>query len=101
MKEKEKKDDIQSRREFFKKAAKKALPIVGAIVLASVPIEKADAQWGSGCNSCSGGCMGCSGGCTGDCGSSCGRGCSGGCTGTCQNSCSGTCSNMCTSSSII
>ena len=31
-------NEIQSRREFFKKAAKGALPILGAVLLASSPI---------------------------------------------------------------
>lgn len=30
-------EELQSRREFFKKAAKSALPILGAVVLASAP----------------------------------------------------------------
>lgn len=33
MEEKNKREEIQSRREFFKKAAKAALPVVGAILL--------------------------------------------------------------------
>ena len=33
----EKNEELQSRREFFKKAAKGALPILGAVVLASAP----------------------------------------------------------------
>ena len=35
--ENKKKDELQNRREFFKKAAKGALPILGAIVMANVP----------------------------------------------------------------
>ena len=37
MKKNEKNEELQSRREFFKKAAKGALPILGAIVLANAP----------------------------------------------------------------
>lgn len=82
-------DEIQSRREFFKNAAKKALPILGVAFLGSLPLNNvmgAKLQ-PSGCEyscsgSCSGGCSGCSGSC------------SGGCSG-----CSGTCSSSCTSSS--
>lgn len=37
MVKKEKNEELQSRREFFKKAAKGALPILGAVVLASAP----------------------------------------------------------------
>ena len=48
--ENKKKDELQNRREFFKKAAKGALPILGAIVLANVPgiLKAADAH-GTGC----------------------------------------------------
>ena len=35
---KNKNEELQSRREFFKKAAKGALPILGAIILASNPV---------------------------------------------------------------
>ena len=37
MKKNEKKEELQSRREFFKKAAKGALPILGAILLSGAP----------------------------------------------------------------
>ena len=33
-----KKTDLQSRREFFKEAARKALPVLGAIALAGSPL---------------------------------------------------------------
>lgn len=35
----EKNEELQSRREFFKKAAKGALPILGAVVLASAQVS--------------------------------------------------------------
>ena len=72
-------EDLQSRREFFKNAAKAALPIVGAIVLAHVPIDAHATQ----VSSCTGTCHGmCHGGC---------KGCQYTCSGTCSNSCRGTC----------
>ena len=37
MEKNEKNEELQNRREFFKKAAKSALPILGAIVLAGSP----------------------------------------------------------------
>lgn len=37
MKKNEKNEELQSRREFFKKAAKGALPILGAILLSGAP----------------------------------------------------------------
>ena len=37
MKKNEKNEELQSRREFFKKAAKGALPILAAVALAGTP----------------------------------------------------------------
>ena len=95
MEEKKQNEEFQSRREFFKEAAKKALPIIGAIALASSPIIAQAAEnepmgcyvgceggcYGSCSGTCQGGCMGCSGTCTG--------GCNGGCMGGCYMSCKG------------
>lgn len=51
MKEKKNKEELQSRREFFKKVAKGALPILGAIVLADTPaIVRAAEKVPMGCN---------------------------------------------------
>ena len=83
MEEKNKREEIQSRREFFKKAAKAALPVVGAAILSSVPFINAEAA-PSGCG------FTCSGGCSGSCSSSCGFGCSGSCKGGCGG-CKGAC----------
>lgn len=96
MEDKKEKEELQSRREFFKKAARNALPILGAIILASNPItlnaEELDdplgCQWG-----CSSGCKGscgraCSTGCTNSCAGSCSGACKGGCSGNCKGSCS-------------
>ncbi len=85
---------IQSRRQFFKNAAKKALPVIGAITMVNMPIisnavtresySQMDCNYG-----CSGGCSGyCSGGCSGGCRGGC-SGCSGGCSGGCSSSCRG------------
>lgn len=85
MEKKNKKEEIQSRREFFKKAAKGTLPILGAVMLSALPLNRADAQWG--CSSCSGGCEGCNDSCYGSCRGGCGSGCAYGCTGTCHAVC--------------
>lgn len=92
MKEENKKEEIQSRREFFKEAAKKGLPIVAAIALAGMPtISKAEGE-PMGCdNSCTGHCYG---SCTGTCRAACKDGCINGCKG-CQWSCEGTCDKTC------
>ncbi len=109
---------IQTRREFFKKAARGMLPIFGAIVLSGTPVAsytkeshpmgcKNDACRGGcenycarGCDracedNCSGTCEGCQGNCYGDCVGNCKETCQGGC----QNSCSGSCSDSCAGSS--
>lgn len=71
-----KNEELQSRRDFFKEAAKKTLPILGAVVLANIPFAKAEAAeeqcW------CGRGCQGyCNGACTGKCAQSCSGSCSG------------------------
>lgn len=92
MEEKNKREEIQSRREFFKKAAKAALPVVGAAILSSVPFISAEAA-PSGCYN-----YGCYGGCDGTCSGGC-MGCSGKCTGGCKGICGGDCYALCRSSS--
>lgn len=79
-----KNEELQSRREFFKKAAKGALPILGAILLAGMPnVVNAAQKTPMGCNyGCNGSCEGCSGTCTNacrGCGSLCRQSCSSGC----------------------
>jgi len=73
------KEELQSRREFFKSAAKAALPVIGAVVLANLPsIANADPQYGWGCTSaCKGSCSGKCTSCTGSCYGSCMGGCKG------------------------
>lgn len=89
--------EIQSRREFFKNAARKSLPIVAAAMLANTPIITKATAIPMGCNdACYQGCSwGCTGGCKGDCEGSCYHGCRGGCKGSCENSCQNTCRNTC------
>lgn len=98
MKKNEKNEELQSRREFFKKAAKGALPILGAIVLANAPAvinaaEKAPMGYRY---SCEGDCYrACYYGCDRTCMSTCKGACQGSCQGTCRNSCMGSCSGSC------
>lgn len=90
MKKNDSKKELHSRREFFKRAAKGALPIIGAIILASAPsllnaAEKTPMDCGYSCKgSCSGGCDG-----------SCQWGCGGTCKGTCDSGCRTTCTSGC------
>lgn len=74
--EKTQNEELQSRREFFKKAAKAALPVVGAVVMANLPTLNANADP-----------MGCSRYGCGICTNSCTGGCSGGCDTTCSGGC--------------
>lgn len=77
-------EELQSRREFFKKAAKAALPVVGAVVLSSLPIVKSEAATDCSVWSCE---FACDSGCKHRCQQSCYQGC--------QNTCHGTCSGGC------
>lgn len=100
MKENEKDEELQSRREFFKRAAKSALPILGAIALAGTPSIVKAAEEVMDCNyscsySCSNSCRGnCYGGCSGSCGGACSYSCRNTCKGSCQGRCSYGCSSM-------
>ena len=86
MEKNKKNEELQSRREFFKKAAKGALPILGAIVLANMP-KIAEAETAGSCT-CGAGCRGgCSTSCMHECKTTCKAGCYHGCYGTCQNKC--------------
>lgn len=87
---KKRNEELQSRREFFKKAAKGALPILGAIVLAGIPsITKAAEEAPMGCKySCAGTCQNtCSGTCRGGCNTTCYNQCYTHCKDTCKGSC--------------
>lgn len=92
-----KEDEIQSRRDFFKKAAKMALPIIAVVALPSLLAscgDKEDSEGGSGGGSGSGG-GGCSA-CVGHCGSNCARVCRASAT-YAPSSCKGNCKGACTS----
>ena len=91
-------NELQSRREFFKKAAKGALPILGAVILASSPIiSKAVENEPMGCyNSCYKSCLGT---CKGTCVTRCALQCSG-CGSACQNGCAASCNGGCKYSCI-
>ncbi len=98
MENKEKHEELQSRRDFFKKAAKTALPILGAIVLSSTPLlsQAHESQNEMGCSYCKDTCLA---SCRGTCNGECKGACKYECTGGCKSSCSGRCKHGCTSSS--
>ncbi|MBD5356971.1 MAG: Cys-Xaa-Xaa-Xaa repeat radical SAM target protein [Bacteroides sp.] len=94
--------ELQSRRSFFKNAAKAALPILGAIALANVPVLGNATTIGYDCdNSCSNSCKGrCTGGCQTSCAADgCGHTCAGNCRGHCNATCRDSCYNDCTRTS--
>ena len=71
-------EELQSRREFFKKAAKATLPMIAAVALASAPgIVNATEAAPSGCTRY--GCGLCTNSCEGCCKGGCYTTCSGGC----------------------
>lgn len=84
-------EELQSRRDFFKKAAKAVLPIMGVIVLSQVPMlsRAKESEEEMGCD------WGCSGGCKGSCGRVCSYGCTNSCSGSCQGACKGYCQGSC------
>lgn len=94
MKKQTENEELQSRREFFKQAAKKALPVIGAIALAGSPILAHAAE--SEPTDCSGNCSyGCGRQCSTGCSGSCAGSCSGACKGYCQGGCKGNCYGSC------
>ncbi len=91
MEKKNSNEELQNRREFFKKAAKAALPVVGAVVLSSLPIVKSEAATSCFDMTCR---QSCSGSCITGCYSSCQNECKNGCLNSCYNTCSGGCARQ-------
>ncbi len=77
--------ELQSRRDFFKNAAKAALPIIGAVMLSANPAIAKTIE-ATGCD------YTCKTSCQNDCYGSCKYGCKTTCKGTCSGSCKNTCS---------
>lgn len=89
MNKKNEHEELRSRREFFKVAAKGALPILAFTVLGSsflTSCQKPDTTE-----------KGCGSKCTGGCQSSCSGDCDGGCTNNCDGLCGGDCWAYCES----
>lgn len=88
----EKQKETQSRREFFKSAARKGLPILAAIALTNMPIVSQAFESETGCKDCWGNCDGsCYSTCKGTCEGSCLKGCKNSCYGGCNSTCVGSC----------
>ena len=101
--------NLQTRREFFKKAAKGTLPIIAGLSLAGCETFLTSfgnrlSSYGSGGGysggSYSGGGGDDDGGSSG-CGYTCSHSCSGGCDGSCQWGCETTCRGSCEGTSLI
>lgn len=89
--------NLQGRREFFKEAAKKTLPIIGVITMANMPslvhATTHECHCSGGCGSS---CKGhCESSCYADCENTCKGGCEEGCAHTCLGSCYGDCKRTC------
>ena len=84
--ENKEKNETQNRREFFKEAARKALPILGAVALMSNPVIAKTIQLES---------TSCERGCSANCADSCYRDCTNSCRGTCKDGCKGGCRDTC------
>ncbi|MBR0539766.1 MAG: Cys-Xaa-Xaa-Xaa repeat radical SAM target protein [Bacteroidales bacterium] len=80
--------DLQGRREFFKEAARKALPLLGVVALMSNPVIAKAMEKNA--------CDGCTGSCSYTCSGTCSGACSGGCSGSCKGGCSASCRDACT-----
>lgn len=101
------KKELQTRREFFKKAAKGALPIVAVVTLTGCETFLTSfgnhlSSYGSGGGGSYGG--GSDGGGYNEssgCGYACSNSCSGGCDGTCRWGCETTCKDSCEGTSLV
>ncbi len=108
---------LQNRRDFFKEASEKMLPVLGLAILVPTPFftscrkdpscaecssscssSCSESSTNSGCSSCSTGCSSsCGEACSSGCGSSCAEACSRSCGEACSSNCSNECANECSS----
>lgn len=95
MKEKKQNEELQSRREFFKQATKKALPLVAVLVAPQIMSSCEKDLWKESeptCRTCGGTCKNtCKEACSSDCELTCKNGCDTGCKDTCKSTCKGSC----------
>lgn len=93
--DKNQKEKLQSRRDFFKKMIKKTLPIIGLLAIPTIQVFSNNIQDNQYCKGCWGACQSnCTGSCEGSC-SGCGSSCSTTCSSTCRGACDNTCKNSC------
>ena len=84
----EKNKDLQSRREFFKTAAKGVLPILGLTILSPIVLS---CDKLTDCDDCT---SSCSDSCVTGCKNTCSASCKSGCKTTCSTTCSGGCKKV-------
>ena len=98
MSKKTRKEELQTRREFFKNAAKCTLPIIAGIIITTMPQVTNATKTIMGCElgcyssclkSCKERCQGCQGGCNTHCAVSCDKKCNTICSDNCYKSCTG------------
>lgn len=90
--ENEENKDLQGRREFFKEAAKKALPLFAVAVLGPNLLSSCRKDnYGGGSSS-----TGCGNSCSGSCKTNCSGSCEGDCAGDCDDGCYQACIQLCT-----
>ncbi|MBQ7553447.1 MAG: Cys-Xaa-Xaa-Xaa repeat radical SAM target protein [Bacteroidaceae bacterium] len=82
------KKELQSRREFFKSAAKGVLPFLGLTILQPIVLTSCSKDCDSCNNSCSDACIT-------SCKNTCEASCETGCEGSCETGCKGTCASGC------
>ena len=88
------KNELKNRREFFKEAAKKSLPILGMAVMAvaAPSMLQSCTKENNNCpDVCTNACrITCQSTCVGQC-----KSCTGSCEGSCEGSCKGKCTTTC------
>ncbi len=94
---KDKNEELQSRREFFKSAAKAALPVIGFAVLGPSVLSSCDTEEPDNGGSSSGGSKRCGGLCTMNCRNEC-EGNAAWAPVTCNGNCKGACFRTCKTS---
>lgn len=99
MKEKNQNEDVQSRREFFKAAAKVLLPTIALISVPQLLSSCEKELWKDAeptCRDCGGTCKDtCKKACSSNCELTCKDTCETGCTTTCKSTCKSTCYGSC------
>ena len=88
-------ETLKSRRDFFKKTLKGALPFLGVLTLSNMPLNLlAKNEWSGEC-SCTDDCTNSCRSCELSCSNNCDKGCLGSCYGDCKRTCLYSCIESC------